>query len=214
MLGHILRIDHLSITFSAYSTYITMTNTCSLCETTETPIWRKDAQKNLLCNACCLFMRSRSSNADGTNTQDEQQLKEQINRLKTIRKTRFLSSSEKGPCINCGTKETCFWRRDAKGHFLCNACGVYKRLNGKDREGKLNERRKRHSRSSSGASSVDFLLITASASSTPCSSRSSSPSLAATFVSVLSDSKRPAVRYHARSPSLPSFRQFLNRFCH
>ena len=193
-----------------------MPNTCSLCETTETPIWRKDAQKNLLCNACCLFMRSRSSKADATNTQDEQQLKEQINRLKTMRKTRFLSSAEKGPCINCGVEETCFWRRDEKGHFLCNACGVYKRLKGKAREGKLNERKKRrgtsHSRSSSGASSVDFLLT---ASSTTVSSSSSSPDLPATFLSVSSDSQRPAVRYLVRrSPSLPSFRQFVNRFCY
>ncbi|KAJ7073392.1 hypothetical protein B0H15DRAFT_792889 [Mycena belliarum] len=100
--------------------------TCSNCGTLTTPLWRRNRETNQpLCNACGLYLQLRSKMRPAALIAAD------------------LADDEAAvpgapQCFNCHAQSTSVWRRSKTGAKLCNACGLYARLRGRDRPLSLN----------------------------------------------------------------------------
>ncbi|KAJ7776341.1 hypothetical protein B0H16DRAFT_1302557 [Mycena metata] len=101
---------------------------CSHCAATTTPLWRRSpATRQPLCNACGLYLQQRHKLRPLALIVADQE--EDLAHLTGAPLDDF-----DGPeCSHCHARKTSVWRRSKTGAKLCNACGVYARLRGRDR---------------------------------------------------------------------------------
>ncbi|KAF8194823.1 hypothetical protein K438DRAFT_1503330, partial [Mycena galopus ATCC 62051] len=120
---------------------------CSHCSATSTPLWRRNpATREPLCNACGLYLQQRGSlrplaliEFDALDSCSSPLLSPHLVL------TELEDADPNAPeCSHCHTRRTSVWRRHKiTGAKLCNACGVYSRLRGKDRPLELRRERVR-----------------------------------------------------------------------
>lgn len=113
-----------------------LTTTCHNCGVTKTPLWRRTPDKKYsLCNACGLYLKQYKA------------MRPLVPRLRSSQSSKK-EEDEHIVCTNCAATKTSLWRKDEQGQVICNACGLYHKLHGKNRPAGMRKekiaRRKRY----------------------------------------------------------------------
>ncbi|KAI9249553.1 hypothetical protein BY458DRAFT_445293 [Sporodiniella umbellata] len=96
---------------------------CSNCGTGVTPLWRRSATGQVICNACGLYYRTRHTDRPVV-------ISEKNASCLPVQKKQAQVAAI---CHNCQTTKTPLWRRNRQGQTICNACGLYYKLHGRHR---------------------------------------------------------------------------------
>ncbi|KAI8049738.1 hypothetical protein BDF22DRAFT_622850, partial [Syncephalis plumigaleata] len=105
---------------------------CHNCGVTSTPLWRRSASDEVLCNACGLYMKlhniARPKNRKTPRKELRAGVEPPCEPTTTTINTNTNTAKSSMVCTNCYTTNTPLWRRDEQGNILCNACGLYLKL--------------------------------------------------------------------------------------
>lgn len=111
---------------------------CTNCGVTTTPMWRRNPSTHeLLCNACGIYLQTRNKRrplelCSGSASSDDGS-DDAASQLDDAAAEAAQEDWKGRVCDHCSTKVTSVWRRGGDGRQLCNACGVYVRMKGKER---------------------------------------------------------------------------------
>ncbi|KAJ6571110.1 hypothetical protein B0H19DRAFT_657360 [Mycena capillaripes] len=104
---------------------------CSHCAATTTPLWRRNpVNRQPLCNACGLYLQQRNKLRPLALIAAD---REDDIKADAESASGALGDADGPECSHCHARKTSVWRRSKTGARLCNACGVYVRLRGRDR---------------------------------------------------------------------------------
>ncbi|SYW78296.1 related to gata transcription factor [Ustilago bromivora] len=120
---------------------------CTNCGATSTPLWRRDPNDLLLCNACGLYLKlhktprpkslknhhSQSHSGHVTPSATPGGASAPGSRAGSPSRDGEPGAEDMMSCFNCGTYTTPLWMKDDAGHTVCNACGLYLKLHNEHR---------------------------------------------------------------------------------
>ncbi|VDO13189.1 unnamed protein product [Rodentolepis nana] len=102
---------------------------CVNCGRANSRYWAYDKGGNPLCIDCSKQMCSRHTTAqNGLPASMPRQFKKKIDRLPP-----HFNVKNGTICSNCQTSKTSLWRRAPEGDIVCNACGLYRKMHGRQR---------------------------------------------------------------------------------